>query len=81
MAKKDITTVCPRCSNGIERVGTVVDGELVYNEITCRGCLGSTRKTGMALDDDLIALFDDMSDKVNDIKEKVDEIKEVVDAL
>jgi len=78
---QEITKKCSKCIDGVERISSLVDGETVHEEITCRTCSGSGLRSSLSLSDSLITLLGDINDKINDIKEKADEIKEVVDEL
>ena len=74
MELKCISISCPQCSGtGTESIGHIVDDEMVYEDITCRRCLGQTRTTTMCLNDDLIDLLNDMNNKIDDILEKLNE--------
>jgi hypothetical protein len=70
-----IYTPCSQCgSTGIEVISTLINDELVNEEITCRTCNGAGKISNLSLDNDLIDLFVDMNDKINDIIEKVKEL-------
>jgi len=74
-----ISTLCSHCSGtGIETVSSMVDGETIYSEITCRFCEGSGLNSNLSLSGDLITLLNDMFDKINDIMEKCNDIFEKV---
>ena len=67
-----ITISCPQCTGtGVEIVSTIVNDEIVKEEVICRRCLGETIVTSMNLDGDLVTL-------ITAIKTKVDEIWDVL---
>ena len=71
---KEIYSSCPQCSgNGKESISSIVEGEPVNTEITCRTCAGSTVISNLFLNKDLIDMLNDMKDKLDDIFEKVNE--------
>ena len=76
---KKISTSCPKCVDGVERISAIINDEETVHEITCRTCGGSGRHSTLSLSDDLIDLFNDMVISLIDIKQKVDEIKAKLD--
>jgi hypothetical protein len=71
---KKISTTCPKCIDGIESITTIVNGEEVVTEITCRTCGGSGLHSSLSLSDELIDKVTDMDGKLDDIKDKADDI-------
>ena len=70
--KKSIYTKCPPCGGtGIELVSSVIDGNDINTEITCRTCLGEKKISNMFLSKLLIDTIDDISSKVDEILVKV----------
>lgn len=66
-----ISTTCSRCVNGVEQIHSIVGGEEVFEEITCRTCGGSALVSHLSLSSDLIDKLNDMHNKINDIFEKL----------
>ncbi len=74
-----IVIPCPFCSaTGIKHQDTIIDDEVIHQDIVCPKCLGAKVISMMFLSDDFIDFLNSLNDKVNDIMDKCNDIFEQV---
>jgi len=61
-----IIVECPQCTGtGVETVSSIIDDEILREEMICRRCLGETTVASMNLDDEFVTLMEEIGDNVS----------------